>query len=49
MTDNFAHRAAEWDTPSKTEMTKIFVDELKRNIMINKQWKALWYGPHETV
>ena len=44
MTDNFAHRAAEWDNPSKTEMTKIFVEELKRKIVINKQWKALEVG-----
>ncbi len=43
-TDNFAHRAAEWDNPSKTEMTKIFVDELKRNVTLNKQWKALEVG-----
>ena len=44
MTDNFAHRAAEWDNPSKVEMTKKFVAALTENIEIKKHWRALEIG-----
>lgn len=43
-TDNFAHRAADWDQPSKIEMTNIFVEEMKLNIEIDSNWKALEIG-----
>lgn len=44
MTDNFAHRANDWDQPSKIEMTTIFADVLMREITLEKQWKALEIG-----
>lgn len=44
MTDNFAHRAADWDNPSKIEMTRIFVDALRKNIIFDKRWTALEIG-----
>lgn len=44
MTDNFAHRAAEWDSPEKTKMTEIFVTEMLKNISPQKSWKALEIG-----
>ncbi len=44
MIDNFAHRAAEWDNPSKIEMTSIFFNALQDNILIEKTWKALEIG-----
>jgi len=44
MTDNFAHRAADWDQPSKIDMTNIFVNELLKNIAFDKQWTALEIG-----
>ena len=44
MTDNFAHRANDWDQPSKIEMTTIFADALMREITLEKQWKALEIG-----
>lgn len=44
MIDNFAHRAADWDTPEKTKMTKIFVAEMLRNIKPLSTWKALEIG-----
>ncbi|MFZ4581844.1 MAG: class I SAM-dependent methyltransferase [Paludibacter sp.] len=44
MTDNFAHRAAEWDNPSKVEMTKKFVAALTQNIELKKHWRALEIG-----
>jgi ubiquinone/menaquinone biosynthesis C-methylase UbiE len=44
MTDNFAHRAADWDQPSKIEMTEIFIRELKKNIELQKDWKGLEIG-----
>jgi ubiquinone/menaquinone biosynthesis C-methylase UbiE len=44
MTDNFAHRAAEWDNPSKVEMTKKFVAALSQNIELKKHWRALEIG-----
>jgi ubiquinone/menaquinone biosynthesis C-methylase UbiE len=44
MTDNFAHRAAEWDSPEKTKMTEIFVAEMLQQIRLDKSWKALEVG-----
>ncbi len=44
MTDNFANRAAEWDSPEKTKMTEVFVVELKKKVSINPKWKALEVG-----
>lgn len=44
MTDNFAHRAADWDNPSKIEMTDKFVSALSKNISFQKDWKALEIG-----
>ncbi len=44
MTDNFAHRANDWDQPSKIEMTTVFVTALLREINLEKQWKALEIG-----
>lgn len=42
--DNFAHRAADWDQPSKIKMTSVFINELKKNIRIEPGWKALELG-----
>lgn len=44
MNDNFAHRAAEWDSPEKTKMTEIFVAEMLRLVDIQNDWKALEIG-----
>lgn len=44
MNDNFAHRAAEWDSPSKIEMTDKFTNALRQKITIQKNWKALEIG-----
>lgn len=44
MKDNFAHRAAEWDSPEKTKMTEIFVAEMLRHIEPQSHWKALEIG-----
>jgi ubiquinone/menaquinone biosynthesis C-methylase UbiE len=44
MNDNFAHRAADWDQPSKVEMTKKFVNALLNNIEIKSHWKAFEVG-----
>ncbi len=44
MTDNFAHRAAEWDNPSKIQMTSVFVETLLEKVQIQKQWKAFEIG-----
>jgi ubiquinone/menaquinone biosynthesis C-methylase UbiE len=44
MTDNFAHRAADWDNPSKVEMTKKFVAALTQTIKLKKHWRALEIG-----
>jgi ubiquinone/menaquinone biosynthesis C-methylase UbiE len=44
MNDNFAHRAADWDSPAKIEMTEIFVAEMMHHIKPNKNWKALEIG-----
>lgn len=44
MNDNFAHRAADWDQPSKVEMTKKFVNALLTKIEPQSHWKALEVG-----
>lgn len=44
MNDNFAHRAAEWDSPEKTKMTEIFVAEMLSHVSLNPEWKALEIG-----
>jgi len=44
MNDNFAHRAAEWDSPEKTKMTEIFVAEMLRYVSLESHWKALEIG-----
>lgn len=42
--DNFAHRAAEWDNPSKLEMTQEFVKALRANVTLQPSWKGLEIG-----
>ncbi len=44
MTDKFAHRANDWDNPSKIAMTEKFVEELRLNIDLDKKWKAMEVG-----
>jgi predicted TPR repeat methyltransferase len=44
MKDDFALRAAEWDSPSKIKMTEIFVTEMLRHIKPEASWKALEIG-----
>lgn len=44
MKDDFAHRAAEWDSPEKTKMTEIFVAEMLQLVDLQKNWKALEIG-----
>ena len=44
MEDNFAHRAAEWDSPEKTRMTETFVAEMLKQVKLEKDWKALEVG-----
>ncbi|MDD4992291.1 MAG: class I SAM-dependent methyltransferase [Paludibacter sp.] len=44
MNDNFAHRAAEWDSPEKIKMTEIFVAEMLQQVELKKTWKALELG-----
>lgn len=44
MNDSFAHRAADWDSPEKVAMTKIFVTEMLRHVKPDKNWKALEIG-----
>ncbi|OIP83041.1 MAG: hypothetical protein AUK44_06245 [Porphyromonadaceae bacterium CG2_30_38_12] len=44
MADNFAHRAAEWDNPSKTEMTRKFVAALLKKVDVQAAWKAFEIG-----
>lgn len=44
MNDNFAHRAAEWDSPEKVKMTEVFVTELLQHVVLQKNWKALEIG-----
>ncbi len=42
--DNFAEKAAEWDSSEKTEMTKKFVTEMLLQISLKPQWKAIEIG-----
>ncbi len=44
MTDHFAHRAADWDQPSKIQMTDKFVEELLLNLELKPDWKAMEIG-----
>ena len=44
MTDIFANRAAEWDQPSKIEMTNIFVEAMLEKVIPQQHWKALEIG-----
>ncbi len=44
MKDNFANRAADWDQPSKIEMTNIFVTAMLKKVSPQKHWKALEIG-----
>jgi ubiquinone/menaquinone biosynthesis C-methylase UbiE len=44
MKDDFAHRAAEWDSPEKVRMTEVFVAQLFQKIQIQPHWKALEVG-----
>lgn len=44
MTDNFAHRAADWDNPSKVAMTEVFTKEVRLNIDLSNEWKGLEIG-----
>lgn len=44
MTDHFAHRAADWDQPSKIKMTDKFVEELLLNLDLKSDWKGLEIG-----
>jgi ubiquinone/menaquinone biosynthesis C-methylase UbiE len=43
-TDNFADRAAEWDNPSKIEMTDKFVAAMLKKVKPGDDWKALEIG-----
>lgn len=42
--DNFAHRAAEWDNPSKVNMTQKFVEALRSRIDLKTTWKGFEIG-----
>jgi SAM-dependent methyltransferase len=42
--DTFAARAADWDQPSKIEMTNRFVEELKSNLNLQSDWRVLELG-----
>lgn len=44
MRDNFAHRAAEWDSPEKIKMTETFVAEMLKHVSPQKSWKSLEIG-----
>ena len=44
MKDNFASKAQEWDSPWKVQMATTFVNELLKNIALNKEQKALEIG-----
>jgi SAM-dependent methyltransferase len=44
MTDHFAHKAADWDQPSKIQMTDKFVEELMLNLELNPDWNGLEIG-----
>lgn len=42
--DNFARRAAEWDNPSKVDMTQKFVQALRSKVDLKTTWKGLEIG-----
>lgn len=44
MNDNFAHRAAEWDSPAKIEMAEQFVSEMMKYVRPEPHWKAFEIG-----
>lgn len=44
MNDSFAHRALDWDQPSKIKMTQTFVQEVHKIVNVKKNWKALEIG-----
>jgi len=44
MNDNFAGRAADWDSVEKIEMTELFVSALMESVQLNSKWKALEIG-----
>ncbi|MDR3653325.1 MAG: class I SAM-dependent methyltransferase [Paludibacter sp.] len=44
MIDNFAGRAAEWDSAEKIGMTNIFVNEMLKKVLLKKDFKALEVG-----
>ncbi|MFB6318842.1 class I SAM-dependent methyltransferase [Saccharicrinis sp. FJH54] len=44
MTDNFAAKAAGWDSPEKIKMTDTFVNEVKKRVRPDKTMKVLEVG-----
>lgn len=44
MTDNFAHRASDWDSPEKIKMTDTFVAAMLKKVQLQSSWKALEIG-----
>ena len=44
MTDNFAHRASNWDEPAKIDMTSHFLMAMLEKVNLQKSWKALEIG-----
>ncbi|MFB6342128.1 class I SAM-dependent methyltransferase [Saccharicrinis sp. FJH62] len=44
MIDNFAEKAADWDSPQKIKMTEKYVSELLKLITLHKNQKALELG-----
>lgn len=44
VTDNFAHRAADWDSPAKIEMTEQFVAEMLKHVQPQSHWRAFEVG-----
>ena len=44
MTDNFAHRANDWDSPEKIKMTDTFVAAVLKKTELSNTWKGLEIG-----
>jgi len=44
MNDEFAHRAADWDSPERVRMTDAFVTEMLRHVTPLPRWKAMEIG-----
>ena len=44
MTDNFAHRASDWDSPEKIKMTDTFVEAMLKKVQPQSSWKGLEIG-----